>query len=281
MEKQLGLSAENFSHRLNMSGFTNIEKSYSSEEFNKKFNADTYDVFEKASINNFVNDLQKKFGSEIKKGGYNDLPEVHEAIEKAKTELGKLQSIFINDGPGTERTVFVMEKAKQADDFVKGSEDELEKGKMNSFEYSNNFKFSKTGKEIKEKMMTMKAEETVKLAQIERDIDITYDACSNKPTEKPYCYGLSAKIKNPYKVFNWNQTYYSADKNGETKADSGKSIQAAATPEDAALNQKYNDLVRQWADTQVELLLMDLYVKNLDDKKSYDLSSEQMLTLNF
>lgn len=345
MGNEIALGAEKFSHRLNMSGFTNVEKSYSTEEFNKTFTTDKYDIFEKSNIISFVNDIQKTFGTEIKKGGFNDLPEVHATIEKAKEDLKNLKSIFVSDGPGTERNVFVIEKAgkngmkwknhtnKELEDLhdshVKESnqikqkegdnktvkdklkiafdikkeleerknkeasfdkkeikkanvDNELEKGVMDSFEYSKNFQFSKKGKDIKEKVALLKAEEELKVKQIEKDIETALEKCTQTPTENYSVWGLRDKVKNPYKVFNWNQTYYNQNSNCETMGNnSGKSIQAAASPEEANCNSKYNDLIRCWIECQVELLLADLYIKNLDDKKSYNLTSEQMVTLNF
>jgi hypothetical protein len=279
----LFLDSEKFSHRLNMSGFTNIEKSYTTTEFNSAFGADEFFVLEKAGIDAFIAKVSDAVGGTIVKGGFNDTPEVNNLIEKAKNDLKSLSRILINDGPGTERVVYVMEKAKVVETLEKGeSGDELEKSHIDAFEYSDKIVFKKSGKDIKEKFAAAKVEEQAENERYAKEIEDALEKCTMTPSEKPSLWGTREMITVPYKVFNWNQTYYSTDGgNVYDTSESEESCRACNTPEEAECNRMYNNAVYKWIDSCVELKTIDLYANNLDDKETYELTARQMLALKF
>ena len=280
--ENLFLDSNKFSHRLNMSGFTNIEKSYSTQEFNSAFPEGKFVILEKAGIDNFIKNVAEATGGEIIKGGFNDTPEVNSILEKAKSDMQKLERVFINDGPGTERYVFVMEKSKQVDELQKGEDGEiLEKSHIDAFEYSDKIVFKKSGKDIKAQFALAKVSEQAENDKLASEIEEALEKCMMTPTEKPNLWGTKESVVVPYKVFNWNQTYYNTGNSMHDVSESEESCRACNTPEEADANRKYNDLVYKWIESSAELKMIDLYANHLDDKKEYELTARQMLALKF
>jgi hypothetical protein len=280
--ENLFLDSNKFSHRLNMSGFTNIEKSYSTQEFNSAFPEDKFVILEKAGIDNFVKNVAEATGGEIIKGGFNDTAEVNSILEKAKSDMQKLDRVFINDGPGMERYVFVMEKSKQVEELQKGEDGEaLEKSHMDAFEWSDKIVFKKSGKDIKAQFALAKVLETSENSKLAEDIEEALEHLTMSPTEKPNLWGNRESVVVPYKVFNWNQTYYNTGNSMHDVSESEESCRACNTPEEAEENRKYNELVDKWINSCAELKMIDLYANHLDDKKEYELTARQMLALKF
>lgn len=283
MDNSVALTVENFEGRLNLSGFTNIEKGYSSEEFNRTFTADKFRVFQEANVQQFIQNINKAVGGEITKGGFNDTEETKAIIEKAKSDLGTLRKVRINDN-GVMSHVYVQEIV---DEVNKAEDGDLEKSHVtDAFAYgSNKITFKKKGKEIKEKMAAEKARIERENEEIEEELEECREEFVSNPTETPHLWGARERVKNPYKIFNWNQTYYSTTENGmnavSCTGEGGVDCQAAATPEEANNNRKYNDLVYKWIDNCAEICTLELYENNIEDNTSYELTAEQMLSLKF
>lgn len=284
--KNIFLGAEEFSHRLNMSGFTNIEKSISTEEFSRNYQNGKFHIFEKSAISSFMKSVQDAIGGEIVKGGFNDTPEVDRLLSKAKQDLSSLKRVLINDGPGTERVVFVkaiednLEKAK-SDDLEKGENgEELEKGIVeDALEYSDKIIFKKTGKEIKEKLEAIKTQETVELSNVKDMLDKCLLENPMKPTRVPGLWGSREGLVIPYMIFNWNQTYCDSERSFDPSADAN--CRACDTPEEALANSSYNDLVHKFIDLTADLRMIELYLNNIKDEEKFELSARQMLMLKF
>lgn len=278
----LFIESEKFSHKLNMTGFTNIEKSYTTEEFNQKFADDKFLVLEKSGIDAFIKKIGESTGGQIVKGGFNDTEEINGIIEKAKQSLQAMSRIYISDGPGTEKYVFVLEKSRNIETLEKSKEGEkLEKSHLDAFEYSDKIVFKKSGKDIKDKFSAIKIQLQAKLDTLSNEIQDNIDNCFISPTEKPSVYGMREMINIPYKVFNWNQTYFNTDHGMHDISESENSCNPCSSKEEAEINSKYNSLVYQWIDTNVELKTTDLYANNLEDKTMYELTARQMIALNF
>lgn len=111
------LSADDFKGgRLNMSIFTNLEKSHTPETLQAEFGEHT--IITKAVIGDYVKDIYKTTGGEIVKGGFNDTPEVAEVLEKAKAQFALLIPVRLEDENGIEDAFII--KAKAEDEFEKG-----------------------------------------------------------------------------------------------------------------------------------------------------------------
>lgn len=280
----LTLTVENFEGRLNLSGFTNIEKGYTSAEFNQNFTSDKFRVFEESSVKEFIANINKAVGGQITKGGFNDTPAINELIEKAKSDLSSLRQVRINDGEGKIRNVYV---GVVVDEVNKGVENDLEKSHVtNAFAYgSNSFTFKKKGSDIKSKIAECRTEIAAENEVIEGKIEECEKNFTCHPTEKPYMYGARERVKSAYKVFNWNQTYYSNQDNGmnavSAEGSGGVDCQPCATPEEADNNREYNNLVDKWIDNCAEICTLEMYENNIDDSTNYELTPDQMLALKF
>lgn len=278
------LGVEEFESRLNLDGFTNIEKGYTTKDFNSTFGRGDYLIFEEANVANFISSVNKVTGGNIVKGGFNDSEEIKEVVEKAKQQLSSLKKIRINDGDGNKRNVYVM--PKPTEEFSKAQENDIEKSHVSSaFQYSDKFKFKKKGKELIEKIFSVKEDIEVENEEIADKISEALTNLSKTPTEKPSLWGIKENVKVPFKVFNWNQTYYHNDGGlerasciGET---SGENCMPCESHEEAKANSAYNSLVHQWIDNQSEIILLNLFEKNINENETYELSAEQMLALKF
>jgi hypothetical protein len=154
-----------------------------------------------------------------------------------------------------------------------------------AFSYGTNaFKFSKSGKDIIMKVMDEKNRIEKENMGIEKRISELQEKFVTMPTEKPYLYGVKERVKVPYKLFNWNQTYYS-NQTGEGKGsicgDSGVDCQPCNSQEEADCNSEYNRLVSNWIDNCAETLTLELYEKHIQENKNYELTPDQMLALRF
>lgn len=278
------LSAEDFKGgRLNMSIFTNLEKSHTPETLEAEFGEHT--IINKAIIGSFVEDVYKITGGEIIKGGFNDTPEVFAVLEKAKEQFASLIPIRLEGENGIEDAFIIKVKADGEDDLLeKGKDNELEKGKIsNAFEYSNNIVFKKTGAEIGAKMIGQIAKSEASIINLETELSNLADAISNTPTQSPY--GGRFDVKCPYKNFHWCLTDYVGESGGNLNqpcvAENGNQLYPSATQEEAEQYRKWNDLVYKWIDEQKELALIRLFSNNFDEKEKYELSAEQMIALGF
>lgn len=277
-------SMEDFNNRLNLSIFSNIEKSLSSKEI-KDIYGDDCMILEKSVVESFISDVYKGIGGEIKKGGFNDIPEAHEILKKAEEDIKSLVRVTTADNMGIVREVFVM-KAKTGEEIQKAKENELEKGHIsNAFSYSSLLKFEKTGLEIKEKAKMEKIHCENELKEVSEKIAtfLSTRTGDDLPTEKPYLYGLSEKVECPYLIFHYCLTDYweGRDLNNPYTLQNGKLCYPSASSEDAANYRSYNQLVDKWIDEKREIVTLDLFINNFEDKKKYELNAEQMIALGF
>jgi hypothetical protein len=93
-------------------------------------------------------------------------------------------------------------------------------------------------------------------------------------------------VKVPFKVFNWNQTYFHGSDNGLNVAtsvgeSSGENCMPAESHEEAKMNSDYNKCVMDWIDNQSEIMMLNIFENNIDENEVYELSAEQMLALKF
>jgi hypothetical protein len=263
------LTAEDFDGKINLSGFTNIEKGMTMKDFQKKYPSEAYLVFEKSSIEAYIKKVNDTVGGTIVKGGFNDTQEANDLVLKAKETMSQMAKVKVADGLGSFKHVYVLEKSHVTDAFSYGT---------------NAFKFSKSGKDIIMKVMDEKNRIEKENMGIEKQISECQEHFTTMPTEKPYLYGVKERVKVPYKLFNWNQTYYS-NQTGEGKAticgESGSDCQPCNSQEEADTNAKYNRLVHDWIDNCAEILTLELYENHIQENKTYELTPDQMLALKF
>lgn len=271
---QLGLTAEHFGKRLNMEFFTNINKALSESEFQKSYPSDKFDVFEKGIVENWIKDTYESTGGEIIKGGFNDLPEVHQVLSNMKEQVSLLKGVLVEDIQGNSKEVFVLEKSKQENDesIEKAKDSEIEKGAISDTLYygDKSLIFSKTGSDIKSQLGKVKEKETLNLADLKTKMNSILEKLPFAPTEK----NSDCDIQS----FKWELTYSKDNSNSVSFNDME---QGTVTSEQSELCRQYNDMVWSYRECKKELDSINLLEQNLDDKKSYELSARQMLAFGF
>lgn len=240
---------------------------------------------------NLIDDLGQRdvFVMEVEKSQKN------EKLEKAMTDFkeGKLK----NDKGEviTDRREALLASIKEigiskadGSELDEEDENELEKGIVSdAFQWQSNIKFTKTGKEMKEKMALVIPTLETQAGEVLKALDDASDLLEYQPTEKIDPWRLRQFkhiIISPYKIFNWNQTYYyekDAMNSAATSviADSGLSCSPCASKEEADICSKWNQLVYKYVDILYEIELLKMYKENLEDKKVYELTSDQLVAL--
>jgi hypothetical protein len=156
------------------------------------------------------------------------------------------------------------------------SQEEIEKGVLDDLSYSDDMKFIKTGKEIKEKLSDLK---TKLLADISTNITertLLLKEINATPTEEPYVYGdYKDSIGELPLKFSW--------KDIEQKDSSFTNLANIETPNNSGNDSKYkyNDLVQQYICAKQDLKKIELIEANLNDKASIKLNLRNLSALGF
>ena len=271
--------------KLNSNLFKSEEVVYSKEQIDLIKANEQLVVLNLNQIKAFVNDVDEK-SKDLSKAEGEDL------YNKATTDLMKLKMIRVAVDNKVE-TYFVGKKNSPIEDLSKSlqGDDEIEKGIVaDSFRYDSKLNITKTGKEIKEKIKTVKVGVLNDISDLETELDNALETLTVKPTEKlnEYQYrGFQNKIgKIPYKRFNYRMTY--CDHNGAkdmvVSSDSdvnSSGITYAQNQEMADACRNYNDNLEKYIDAKVEVASLDFLQNNLVDSKKYDLSQQQAISLDF
>ena len=186
-----------------------------------------------------------------------------------------------------------LKKSFGVDDLVKSVDqnDDLEKafdvGSVFS-SYDEQFKFTKTGKSIKEKLVVVKASEVAEI-----------QACITKMTQYQAKIGvvpvgmLSDYTVNKYKhrlkwlpnVYTYEQKYGDGENKTPTAMDTltpEAGVSKYVIPsEHKQCSNDYNDLARKVGKLLISMVQLDTLANNLSDSKSYKLSAEQLTLLGF
>lgn len=280
------LEAKDFNERLNKSIFTNLEKGISTKQLKETYPESQFAILEKSVVEGYILETYKATGGEIIKGGFNDTPSVAKAIANMKEQVSSLSHVSVNDD-GHKRDVYVMLKAKE-DTLQKGGKDgeKLEKGKLADDLYYNNvdnITFEKTGKAIKEKLVTVKALENSKVVEVTEKLSKMQSEFTHQPTEDCYKYGFAKNVECNYKCFNWNLTYFEegSSMNGSYENSDGSYTNVVASQEEADFCREWNNLVEKYVDCKSECKAIEVYEDNLEDSKKYKLTAQQMLHFGF
>lgn len=279
------MELKDFQGRINQEMFTNIEKSYDTKSFNETFPANKFKVIEAPAVQKFIDTIKKG----VESLALNDKEAANNLLQKSIADVKRLRKVNLIDDI-SQRDVFVLEIVEKAKTEATGEEgEEIEKGVVSdAFTYQSNIKFTKTGKEMKEKMAASITALEATAKTFLKSLEDASDKLEYQPTEKIDTWRLRQFkhiITSPYKVFNWNQTYYyekEAMNSSATAviAESGHSCSPACSKEEADLCNAWNTLVYKYIDTLYEIELLKMYKDNLEDKKSYELTSEQLVALS-
>ena len=166
--------------------------------------------------------------------------------------------------------------------------DSIEKGEIaDALGYSAN-KFTKTGKELKGKLIELSEGIDKKKDKLVADLSDALEGSTLVPTRAVDSWNLRGlTLACPYKMFDWEQCYFQPAENNngmalavDTKTTEGKTT-LASSKEEADKCQKYNDMVRNYIDCLVDCKTIDTFLKNVKDTENYQLSLRELTTLGF
>lgn len=204
--------------------------------------------------------------------GFTNL-EVEETVEKAEEE--------VEDNPFEE--------------IIKAEEQEIEKSDVYEAIAGHNgesIKISKTGAEIKEHIKTVLLPAmNSELENCERKADDLLEETGDAPKkEVDRWWTREMRIAVPYRIYDWDETYFSKDNKSGMIADSLSAEHLAekksnlknypATEEQAAARQKYNEAVRNICNVLIDIKACEVLEK-IDDTKTFELTPQQVWAFRF
>jgi hypothetical protein len=175
-----------------------------------------------------------------------------------------------------------LEKAKETD---------IEKGELGAalgYNFTNNNKFSKKGSDIAEKIKALVAKVTAKQTQALSDMMKIVEDTGVSPTQPLDRWdkeNLSDEVASTMKSYSWEQCCF--DSNNQTAcADVSvttekKAPKMAASQDHADKHRLYNSILNQFLDCCRDLTKADVFLRNVDEKKTYTLSLDEMKSLGF
>mgnify|MGYP001345885227 CR=1 FL=1 len=305
---KLGVSFEEFANgggTLNFGTFTNFEKAISAEEFGFAVKEGVFsEIYDEKSMRSLCNDITAKAVDMVKAGNIEGGVDL---IEKARKDLSKLVKKTVVDKTGKKTTVWVHAGAtpKASDegggkeppktpkvtgggkepedtDIKKAEENDIEKA-LDSFSNADNLTFKKTGEEIKEKLILVKEKiETCKSDYENKNIEILAEL-REQPTLKPDEWDTKdiEQETKAMRLFEWCKTHYSEGNKGSQVFSNEVSVTSASSKEEADMCDEYNRNVRKIFGCLRDLKKIGVLERNLEDKKTYDLSVSQAREIGF
>lgn len=244
---------------INLSGFTNIEKGYISENvfLGEYGDPKVHEVTTRAQLLK----RQENLADQVQKG--ETTWEEHKDVFKGYNRC----VVLLNSGKLSE--VFVKSIQPTKDDLEKGGDgegDTITKSLIDG--YREKITFNKTGKEIKEKLQGIKTDIGTKIAEHAAKAENLKITIGFEPEET-----VSQWRSNCDKVDATMHKVYPYEK-----------CQSAPSYEDSDSSsncRQYNDCVYKLIDLKCDMVEADFYINNLEDKKSYNLSAREAMKLGF
>lgn len=240
-------------------------------------------------------DLQKIISdaNNLRKG--NILSQFGVSNEQTSDEVVKANADAIEDE--IVKSIMEMEEEVEENPFEKAvneeADSEVEKGEIfDAINYNSNIKFNKTGKELKENVAAKVLPNlNTLLSTYQTEADTLLSVCGNAPTKPAdYWYTREMKIDVPYKVYDWDETYFDNEKKNGTiveslsveQAENNKAIAKnyPASKEQGDNRRSYNDKVRAICDILVDIKACEL-ISNIPDEEKIELTPRQYLTFQF
>lgn len=192
------------------------------------------------------------------------------------------------------------ETASVEDDIAKSNEDvnpfdaaaeDIQKSDiMEAISHDDNFRISKTGKEIKEQIQNViLPQKQAELAVKKSEADDLLEECGAAPTSdvcRWWCGNM--EIDCGYKVYSWEETCMKCEDGGEVYSSLSYENQedkpkcnCPQTVEEAKARNEYNDKVNIICNILVDIKACDILTKNLDDGVSIKLTPRQIVAFHF
>lgn len=173
----------------------------------------------------------------------------------------------------------------------KAEKGDIEKGELGSalgYNFTNNNKFSKKGSEVAEKVKVLVAKITAKQTQALADMTKIVEDTGVAPTQALDRWDkqdVPEEVGAAMKQYTWEQCCF--DSNNQTAcADvsvgtESKRPKMASSKDEADKHRLYNSILMQFLDCCRDLAKADVFLRNVDEKKTYTLSLDEMKSLGF
>lgn len=253
--------------RIDFSSFTNIEKAVTQTQFDVLKASGNYEIYHKEGIARYLNEALKKMDETIEKAG--DMSK-EDILKSIKNDLTSIEVLNVLGHDGKMSKAYVRRK----------SDDEIKKA-LDSIAYSQNFKMKKTGKEIKEKLKGIMTRIEAKKEEAKKALEALDEDMTEKPTEKVGSWDDPDDCCG-YKLFMWNKTRFNdGEKSSYYSDNSGVNVTAASTEDEAKKCRKWNELVYTVCRCMSDYEKARILSENLEDKKSFELSTKELQELGF
>lgn len=168
-------------------------------------------------------------------------------------------------------------------------EDQIEKSDLfDAVQYSHDttISISKSGREIKKQVdEVVRPSYENKMDDLIDKANNLLDNCGNPPTKEVDKYWTDGiEIKIPFRIYDWNETYFQNDDDSKRLSDSINSVAKKgdypSSEDEASARREYNEIVRRICMVEVDLRACDILEK-IDDGKKFDLTPRQIVALKF
>jgi hypothetical protein len=272
MNNNLGLTATDFmaQGKINFEGFTNVQREtaiVSEYDFRNSVAGKNLTILTKAQLDELHESAKQAADDSIEKGGDASIQpaaiNAHRVV--VALEKGGLSEVYLMSKP-----------VEVKGDLLKAEDNDIEKGIL---DYNNKIEFKKTGKEIKEKLVVVKANIQTKINELATAAGILLGQTEEKPN-KPLGDWEYRDYKDKigeYNLFDWNKCYYKDDTSGFSTG----SIDGNFTKEVCDIHSKYNDLIYNIVSLKRDTCECDVFLANLVDTDKYPLSTNELVKLGF
>lgn len=171
----------------------------------------------------------------------------------------------------------------ESDDPITAMNGEIEKSDiMEAISYSDEFRFSKLGKEIKQKVKSdILPELQAKLQVASAEVETNLKGCNGAPTEIiPPWWTNNIKMEIPYRLFKWEDVDCC---NSESVVNNltGEENTDKPTAEECKCRRAYNESVRNYVHIAVDIKACEILDANLGDNVQYKLTPRQLSMFGF
>lgn len=263
---------------INWAGFNNLKSGISPMDLLDKYGKGGHMIFTRQQVEGFMAETVKESEALIKGGDQKGAS----LLEKAKQQIGLLIPVDVRTDEGVVR-VYVMEKAV---------DDKLEKGQLSeALMYggsgNSNVSFDKSGKEIKEKVTTLAGKIDGKITEYKGEMAALVTKIGFLPTEEMDEYemrGMPDECRDK-KRYNWSCVYFEPANTAMhvpvSSDDKPVAKKSASTQEEADNCRNYNNVMRKYCECLGDKLKAEVFLRNINEKKSYTLSLPQLAALGF
>ena len=179
----------------------------------------------------------------------------------------------------------IMNSLSNSQELLSG--DKIEKSDVMNALDQGNIKLSKSGKEIKEQAKAALSSFLTEAATF-KDLALKLlPECGSAPTKKIDYYWLSnLKLEPGLMIYDWDELYVPRENelSGDTFSAQDAATKRKNRPENdeqAEARRNYNEQVREYCETLVDVKACDILVNNIKDGGSYELTPRQLIALNF